>query len=326
MGYVVRGALLLVLASMVFATIFFPCIAWIQRRHIRRWSPGRGVAILLFLLTVVAGVVVVLALAGPPIARDAEQAARDLPQNLESLQQKARRLPLGNAVADRFNEVSLQNWIETSLRHGLAALRGLLSGVIAFFTLLLLTAYFLLDGERAFHWFMAMVPEDARERLAHTLQRGAARMQRWLYGQVTLMLILGSLSTIVFGLLGVRYFYVLGLFAGAANFVPILGPIATVVVAAIIAALDSWTKVLGVIVFYAVYQQVENAYLTPKIMREAVNLPGVAVIVALTIGGELAGLLGAMLAVPSAALLATVVSEYAIRRSLPAAVQGRRAA
>jgi len=70
----------------------------------------------------------------------------------------------------------------------------------------------------------------------------------------------------------------------------------------------------GVIIFYLVYQQVENAYLTPRIMRSAVDLPGVAVIVALTIGGELAGLLGAIVAVPTAALVATVVNDYLVRR------------
>ena len=148
-------------------------------------------------------------------------------------------------------------------------------------------------------------------------------MQRWLYGQMLLMLILGSSSALVFGLLGVRYFYAFAVFAGVANFVPILGPIATVVVAGVVAGLDSWMKVVGVIIFYLVYQQVENAYLTPRIMRSAVDLPGVAVIVALTIGGELAGLLGAIVAVPTAALVATVVNDYLVRRPGPSRVQSR---
>ena len=151
-------------------------------------------------------------------------------------------------------------------------------------------------------------------------------MQRWLYGQLALMVILGSLSALVFGLLGVRYFYAIAVFAGVANFVPILGPIATVVIAGGVAALDSWTKLLGVLIFFAVYQQVENAYLTPKIMRTAVGLPGVAVIVALTIGGELAGLLGALVAVPTAALLATIITEYLGQHSPEHTREAQRAA
>jgi predicted PurR-regulated permease PerM len=151
-------------------------------------------------------------------------------------------------------------------------------------------------------------------------------MQGWLYGQMILMLVLGSASAVVFGLLGIRYFYALAVFAGLANFIPILGPIATVVIAGLVAALDSWTKVLGVVIFYLVYQQVENAYLTPRIMRAAVDLPGVTVIVALTIGGELAGLLGAIIAVPTAALIATVIREYLMDHNPSAAMPSRRAA
>jgi len=90
--------------------------------------------------------------------------------------------------------------------------------------------------------------------------------------------------------------------------------------------LDSWTKLLGVIIFYAVYQQVENAYLTPRIMRAEVDLPGVAVIIALTIGAELAGLLGAIVAVPIAALIATMLDEYVVQNSSPSVAESIRAA
>ena len=140
-----------------------------------------------------------------------------------------------------------------------------------------------------------------------------------------LMLILGGSSTIVFGFLGVRYFYALGVFAGLANFVPVLGPIATVIVAGLVAAIDSWMKVLGVVIFYLVYQQVENAYLTPRIMRSTVGLPGVAVLVALVIGSELAGVVGAVVAVPSAALMSTFIDEYAANRRDQRTLQDRAA-
>jgi predicted PurR-regulated permease PerM len=143
---------------------------------------------------------------------------------------------------------------------------------------------------------------------------GGKRAQKWLSGQVLLMLILGSSSALVFGLLHVNYFYALAVFAGLANFVPVLGPIATVILAGFVAALDSWMKVLGVLIFYLVYQQVENAYLTPRIMEAKVDLPAVAVVVALAIGGALAGVLGALVAVPSAAILATVVDRYLVKK------------
>jgi predicted PurR-regulated permease PerM len=101
-----------------------------------------------------------------------------------------------------------------------------------------------------------------------------------------------------------------------ANIVPIIGPIVSVGLAVIVAAFDSWTKALGVLIFYLVYQQLENAFLTPKIMKSTVDLPALAVIIALAMGGSMAGVLGALVAVPTAALIAVIIDEYVVKRNL----------
>ena len=69
---------------------------------------------------------------------------------------------------------------------------------------------------------------------------------------------------------------------------------------------------LGVAIFYVVYLQVENSYLTPRIMGNRVNLPGLAILVALLLGSALAGVLGAMVAVPTAVLVSVLLDEYAV--------------
>jgi len=111
-------------------------------------------------------------------------------------------------------------------------------------------------------------------------------------------------------------------FAGLANIVPIVGPVASVLLAAVAAAFDSWMKVVAVLAFYAVYQQLENGFLTPRIMKATVDLPALAVVVALLIGGELAGLLGGLVAVPSAALIAVFVDEYLLQRPATSDLSG----
>jgi predicted PurR-regulated permease PerM len=130
-----------------------------------------------------------------------------------------------------------------------------------------------------------------------------------------LMLILGVLASVAFGLLHVKYSFALGVFCGLANIVPIIGPVISVGLAALVALFDSWTKAVGVLAFYLIYQQLENAWLTPKIMKSTVDLPALAVIVALTVGGALAGVLGALIAVPTAALLAVVIDEYVVKKN-----------
>ena len=96
------------------------------------------------------------------------------------------------------------------------------------------------------------------------------------------MLILGVSSTIAFGLLHVRYFLLLGFLMGLFNIIPIAGGVITIILVAVVAALDSWTKMAGVLIFYLIYVNIENAYLIPRIMRSSVNLMGLTVLVALS--------------------------------------------
>jgi predicted PurR-regulated permease PerM len=139
-------------------------------------------------------------------------------------------------------------------------------------------------------------------------------MSFWLLGQASLMLILGLLSALVLGLLDVRYYSALAVFAGLANVVPIVGPVATVIVAGVVAVFDGVGKLLAVVAFYITYQQIENAVLVPRIMKKTVDLPPLAIISALSLGGALAGILGALIAVPSAALAAVLIEEYLVKK------------
>jgi predicted PurR-regulated permease PerM len=133
------------------------------------------------------------------------------------------------------------------------------------------------------------------------------------------MVILGVCSTIVFGLLHVRYFVLLGFLMGLLNIIPIAGGVFTIALAAIVAALDSWTKMFAVIGFYLVYLNIENAFLTPRIMRSSVDLMGLTILVALLCGTALAGIVGALVAVPTAVLVVVLLDEYAVRKERPIA-------
>jgi predicted PurR-regulated permease PerM len=139
-------------------------------------------------------------------------------------------------------------------------------------------------------------------------------MRKWMIGQALLMLIIGSASAVALGFMRVRYFILLAAIAGLANIIPFLGAILTVILASLAAAMDSTLKVLGVLIFYFVYMQVENAYLTPRIMESQVGLSSTAVLVALLIGDEFAGVAGALVAVPTAVLVSVLLNEYVVKR------------
>jgi predicted PurR-regulated permease PerM len=140
-------------------------------------------------------------------------------------------------------------------------------------------------------------------------------MGKWLLGQASLMLVLGLSSTIVFLALHVRYAYALGVLAGVLNIIPVVGAAFSIALALLVAAIDSWGRVLGIAIFYFVYLQVENSYLTPRIMRSSVNLPGLAILISLLLGSALAGIPGAMVSVPTAVLVSVLVDEFLVYKN-----------
>ena len=150
--------------------------------------------------------------------------------------------------------------------------------------------------------------------LDRTLQRARLRMDKWLVGQGSLMLILGASSTVVFLIFHVRYAYALGVVMGVLNIIPVLGGAIGIALALLSAGIDSWASVIAVAVFYTVYVWIENSYLIPRIMQNRLNIPGLAVLVSLLIGSALAGVLGAMVSVPTAVLVAELLDEYVVHK------------
>jgi predicted PurR-regulated permease PerM len=238
---------------------------------------------------------------------------QQLPEWIGHLQSQLRSIP----YLGQINPQTLQDFARSLLGRLTGLLSGAASAVASVAAIVVLTVYLILDGERVFDWVMSLLPLSVSPRLRETLLRAGQRMRGWLVGQAMLMLILGTASAVVFGALGIRYFYLLAVFAGIANIIPMLGPVLTVIVASLVALIDSFPKMLGVVIFYFAYQQIENAFLTPRIMKMQVELSPTAVLVALLIGAELAGIAGALIAVPTAVLLSEVASEYLVHPPQP---------
>lgn len=313
-AWFVRKEIVLVYVSALFAAVLMPAVNWITERPIRGHHLPRIVAILLL----ISGVALLLALffffGLPPVVRDLTLFSDELPSRIPGFLEKLHHLPFITrlnipAVAAHVESslASFASYLVTSLPVWLSHVFDMLAGAF-------LCIYFMLEGEHAYHFFLSLFPGRQRRRLDATLQRANQRMSKWLLGQGLLMLILGVSSTIVFGILHVRYFLLLGFLMGLFNIIPVAGGIITITLSAIVAALDSWTKMLGVLIFYVIYLNVENAYLIPRIMRSSVNLMGLTVLVSLLFGTALAGVVGALVAVPTAALIAVLLEEYAVQK------------
>ena len=314
-----REVLELVYVSALFAVVLMPVVKRIEGFRIGKYQPSRVVAIAGLMFSVVLALFLLFFFGLPPVLRDIEHFAGDLPTRLPLIVAKLKKLPIANKIGIDNIAMKAEAFLASLAGYLVNSAPKWLGHVLDLLTALILCIYFMLEGEATYFYFLSMVPLAARDRLARTAVVAEHRMSKWLIGQGSLMLILGVSSTIVFGLLHVRYFFLLGTLMGIFNIIPIIGAVITVLLAAGAAALDSWSKMAGVFIFYIIYAQVENAYLTPTIMKTSVNLMGLTVLIALLAGSAVAGVVGALVSVPTAALIAVLVQEYLVQRDADAA-------
>jgi predicted PurR-regulated permease PerM len=298
-----RHAALTIYVSGVFAVVLKPAVDWLHRRSVLGWHPSRAAALLLIVLLLCLVLGGILTVVAPSIVSNADDFADTLRREATDVQHRLQSIPL----LKKASLSGVQSHVSDIVKTIIAAIGSATADIV---TVFLLIAYLILDGAAMLKRITGMLRPASCRKLNATLERAAVRMRHWLTGQGLLMLILGGSATLTFGLMGLPYFYLLGLFAGVANIVPLLGPLATVIIASAVAATKSGWDVIGVLVFYMVYQQVESAFLTPKIMKSEVQLASAVVIIALLIGGELAGIAGALVAVPSAVLIAELADTY----------------
>src|SRR3954468_22610599 len=217
-AYQAMAVVLLVYVSALFAVVLAPAIEVIRRGRIAGWHPGRGVAVLAILLAIVVFFGLFAIFAVPPIYRDAQALIQNWPARMAALTQKLHGIPF----LENVNPGNLAQSPGDLIGGAFGVFKNVAGAVFVTFYWFILTTYFILDGERAFHWAMSMIPFEHRDRLEGALIRAETRMRHWLVGQGALMLILGLSSGVVFGLMHLKYFYALALFAGLANIVPVV--------------------------------------------------------------------------------------------------------
>ncbi len=310
--WLLHDVVVVIYVSALFAVVLMPLVRGVMKLHIGRWHPGRGMAVFLILLLSVGSLTVFFVFALAPAFADLRQFISQLPQRGPVFFNRLQHLPVVRdldlaALQEKIEGIAgnFASYMVKFATDWAGALARVIAGIV-------LTVYFILEGDEAYRWFLSLFPLERRLRLNQTLEQAANRMGRWLLGQATLMLILGASSTVVFALLHVRYAYALGVIMGLFNLVPVAGALVSVTLVVIVAALDSWGRVAGVLIFYFIYVQIENTWLIPRIMRTQVDLAGVTILIALLIGSALAGVIGAMVAVPTAVLIAVILNEYAV--------------
>jgi predicted PurR-regulated permease PerM len=311
--YHVRNVLLLGYISGLIAMGISPLVRLVERRGFTRLP--RWLAILVIYAVIVGALAGFLAIVIPPFAEQAEELWRSLPRRLEQAQAALIRLGILRRPITLGEAVQQAPGTDGASAVGAiyVAVRNVLGGVFGIIGVVLLTFYMLVDSAQIFRFFVRLFPRDKRAQVTTIVETVAVKVSAWLGGQLLLAVIIGVTSAIGLGLMGVPYFFVLALISAVGEMIPMVGPILSAIPAILIAAAVSPGLALAVTIFFIVQQQLENHILVPKIMSRQVGLSAVTVILALGMGAELLGIVGAILSVPTAAIVQVLIQELVTR-------------
>ena len=309
--FLARQALLVIYVSVLLAIGFRPLVRAIENQQLIPIGGRlpRWLAILVVYVTIVGALTIVGLLIIPPMIQQAQDLWARLPQLLDRGQDFLLERGLLN------HRVTLEEAVRAAPGSGNAvgtvatAFTTVIGAIFGIVTVLILTFYLLIDSESLFAGFARLFPASERPRVRDASAKISEKVSAWLSGQLILAGTIGSTAAIGLYLLGVPYFYVLALVAGIGELVPMIGPILSAIPAVLVGLAISPKLALFVTLFFVLQQQFENHLLVPKVMSRQVGVSAVVVITALLIGGALLGILGALLAVPSAAIVQVVIQE-----------------
>lgn len=313
-----REAVILIYVSALIAMGFAPIVRIIQqpRNPSGRSRIPRAFAILVIYLAIVAVAVLLGLMVVSPLVEQATRLWSDLPHYFDRLQTflinyklLTHRVTLQEAVQNAPAGTG-GNAVETVM----LALWGLIGGLFGVITILILSFYFLVEAESLFNYVTKFLPAANRAQFKTASREAVLKVSAWLRAQLILAGVMGVFAAVGLGLMGEPYFYVVALIAAVGETIPIIGPIIGGITAVTVAVMQSPWLALKVGVYFLLLHQLEANILVPKIMERRVGVSPVTVMVALLIGGALLGLIGAILAIPTAAILSVAVDEFAAKR------------
>jgi predicted PurR-regulated permease PerM len=306
--YSVRDILLRVVVAAFLAVSLDPAVRWLQARGMRR---GLAVGIIFTIfLAIIAGFLMSVI---PPLVNQFGQLVRHFPQTLSDLQ----------ARSARFRELDNRFHLSTRLEGLLGQLPGRVTGgvlgltsqvfgaVVSFLTVVVFTVYFLLDLPRLLHGVVRLFPVNRRDRYGRVVDIMVNKVGDYMIGRLAIGFIAGVVAFAGLEALGVPYPVPLAIFIALLDLIPLIGhPIGSV--AALLVALLTkglWPTTVLLLIIFLVYQQVENYFIGPRVLKHSVDISAAAVLLAALIGAAILGVIGALIAIPIAAALKVVLVQ-----------------
>jgi predicted PurR-regulated permease PerM len=317
--WISREVITWVLVSLFLALALDPFVSWIERRG----RVGRGAAIALAYLIVALFVVAIGLTFIPKLVDEVNGFVQALPDYVHDLTHGRGRLGFLERkyhVVEKVREQVQKGGATRVLGLSGAAIavtKSVLTIIAATVTIIFLTFFMLLEGRAWVDRFYGLLPEQVQPRWRRVGQDVYRTVGGYVTGNLLISLIAGVSVTIVLLVMGVPYAVALGLLVAVLDLIPLAGATIAGIIVVGVSFLHSIPAGIVLAVFVIVYQQIENHFLQPVIYGRTVQLSPLVVLIAVLIGAALAGILGALAAIPVAGTIQVIVRDFlAHRRTL----------
>lgn len=307
-----RSVIILIVVSLFLAIGLNPGVEWLMARNMRR-----GAAIGVVFLAVIGAFVGFGFAVVPPVVEQSDAFVKDLPQYLDDLRGNptVRRFDESYGVIERAQDYVTSGDIGQRAFGGIVGVgRVVLNAVFSAFSVLIMTLYFLAALPSMKRQAYRLIPSSRRERVQLLSDEVLTRIGGFVSGAFTVAFVAAITSYAFLLAVGMPYALALAVFVGLFDLIPLVGATIAAVIVALIGFTESVTVGVICIVFYVAYQQFENYVVYPRVMSKAVDVPAPVTVVAVLLGGALLGIVGALLAIPTAAAILLVVRQVAIPR------------
>jgi len=283
----------IVLVSVVIAIACEPVVAWLERHRLPRWLASS------FVVGAIATMVLVFFMGtGSSLADQGKEVLENLLKFRQTLAGSLPR-PLAGVVS---GGGTLSSDAQLIARYAVDAGRIIAAALLGALVVSILTLYLLIEGQRTWAWLVAYVPARNRARVQETAEAARGSVLHYVVGNVLTSIFAAVVVYIGLTILKVPAALLLAALAGICDFVPVLGFIVSSVPAVLLALTVSVPTALIAGAIYVSYHAVENYFIAPRVYGDRLRLSNLAVLLAFAVGAALFGVIGALLALPVAAM------------------------
>jgi predicted PurR-regulated permease PerM len=310
--WISRHVITWILISLFLALAMNPAVEFFQRHGIHRRGPASAVTFLL-VLAALAGIG---ALFVPTLVNQVSDLIGKVPDYVHDISHGKGRFGfletkyhLPERIRDAINKGGAAKVLGLS-GAALSVTKSVISIVVGTITIAFLTFFMLLEGPNWMERFYGLLPAESRPRWENVCKQIYRTVGGYVTGNLLISLIAGSLTTLVLLVMGVPYAVALGLLVAILDLIPLAGATIAAIMIGAVAFIHSIVGGIVVIVFFIVYQQIENHFLQPVVYGRTVQLSPLMVLISVLIGAELAGILGALGAIPVAGAIQVLVVDW----------------